>query len=120
MERMRVLLANEPRSYREVMAAALLLLRPGCDVITVEPEDLDSVVTRVCPDVVMCSRLTLGVLTNAKSWMLLYPDGGPGAVCSVAGHHWPIAEVEFGAILALIDRTIDLNSLGPGVLANLS
>ncbi len=108
MGRMRILVANEPRSYREVMAAAILLLRPGCDVITVDPNDLDGVVTRLRPEVVMCSRLTLAVLNGATSWMLLYPDGESGAVCSVDGHHRPIAVVEFGEILALIDSTRQL------------
>ncbi len=105
MGRMRVLVANEPRSYREVIAAAILRLRPDCDVITVDPNDLDDVITRLRPEVVMCSRLTLTVLTDARSWLLLYPDGKSGAVWSLGGHHRPIAGIELSTIIALIDST---------------
>lgn len=108
MGRMRILVANEPRSYREAIAAALLHLRPGCDVITVDPNALDGIVTRLRPEVVMCSELTLAVLSSATSWMLLYPDGASGAVCSVGGHQQPITQVAFGEILTLIDRTEQL------------
>lgn len=105
MGRMCVLVANELPSYREVIAGAILLFRPDCDVMTVDPDDLDGVVTRLHPEVVMCSRLTLAVLTGATSWMLLYPDGESGAVWSIDGHHRPITDVEFSTILALIDST---------------
>jgi hypothetical protein len=39
---MRVLVANEPRAYREVLAATLHQPRPQLVVFTAEPEDLDA------------------------------------------------------------------------------
>ncbi len=40
MDNIRVLLANEPKAYREAMAAALGQLRSDVDVTVVEPEEL--------------------------------------------------------------------------------
>ena len=37
----RVLVANEPRSYRQAIAAALQVIRPDMEVLVVEPELLD-------------------------------------------------------------------------------
>src|SRR5439155_15198688 len=53
---MRILVANEPRSYREAIAGAVQVLRPHLAVITVEPEDLDEEVMCHNPGLVLCSR----------------------------------------------------------------
>jgi hypothetical protein len=49
MDQLRVLLANELRSYREVIALALRELRPGVEVIDVEPKELDAEAKRFSP-----------------------------------------------------------------------
>jgi hypothetical protein len=41
-----VLVANEPRAYRETIALALKALRPEAEVIAIEPTDLDAEVKR--------------------------------------------------------------------------
>jgi len=38
---MRALIANEPSMYREVISAALKELRPGIEIFTAEPDDLE-------------------------------------------------------------------------------
>ncbi len=58
MARARVLIANEPPAYREVLALALQEMRVPADVTCVEPEDLDSEIVRLAPHLVICSRLT--------------------------------------------------------------
>lgn len=55
---MRTFLANEPRAYREVIAAALRELRPRIEVFITEPEDLDAAVLQRTPHLVVCSQLT--------------------------------------------------------------
>lgn len=40
--RPRVLLANEPRSYRQAIAGALQALRPDVEFEEIEPERLDA------------------------------------------------------------------------------
>jgi hypothetical protein len=59
MEKMRALIANEPRVYREVISDVLMRLRPLIEVFCcVEADDLDREVARLGPHLVICSRLT--------------------------------------------------------------
>ena len=54
----RVLMANEPRAYREGIAAVIGQLRPVVEVETVEPDALDDSIERFSPDMVICSKAT--------------------------------------------------------------
>ena len=38
---LRILVGNEPRSYREAISGAIECMRPDAEVLTVEPEELD-------------------------------------------------------------------------------
>ena len=105
MEKVRVVVANEPRAYREVLAAAVHELRPGLEVQAVEPEELDRIVGRDLPHLVVCSRLSEVVETRAPAWVVLYPDGEARAVISVAGRQTTLAGIGFARILRLIDET---------------
>jgi LmbE family N-acetylglucosaminyl deacetylase len=66
---MRILMANEPRSHREVFAGALRALRPHLEVITVTPDALEGEAPRLHPDAVVCSRITPALRTAAGRWM---------------------------------------------------
>ncbi len=59
MTPIRVLVANEPSYYREVIAAGLSHLRPRLEVVTIDPAELDGAVIREAPQIVICSRLTV-------------------------------------------------------------
>ncbi len=65
---MRVLMANEPSSHREVFAGALRALRPHVEVITIRPT-LEGEAPRLRPDAVVCSRVTPALRTAAGRWM---------------------------------------------------
>jgi hypothetical protein len=80
-----VLVANEPRAYRETIALALTALRPGADVIAIEPDELDAEVKRQQPDVAVCSQLSPIVEESVPRWVLLYPDGANMAMVSIGG-----------------------------------
>jgi len=54
MDRQRIFLANELRSYRQTMAIALRGLRPAAEVTAIEPERLEAEVERRRPHVVLC------------------------------------------------------------------
>jgi hypothetical protein len=102
---MRILVANEPRSYREAIAGALRVLCPHLEVIVVEPEDLDREVVRLAPNVVLCSRLTEAVETRPLAWVVLYPNGETWAVISIAGRcHTISADLPFTRLLSVIDE----------------
>lgn len=51
-----VILANEPDSYRSLLAAELPFLRPNLRVLEVEPAELDATVIAYHPAVVISSR----------------------------------------------------------------
>jgi len=75
MSGLRVLVANEPLVYREVISAAIEVLRPDFEVFTAEPENLDREFLCLGPRlVVVCSRLTELVERDALAWVQLYPN----------------------------------------------
>jgi hypothetical protein len=80
-----VLVANEPRAYRETIALALKALRPEAEVLAIEPAELDAEVERRRPDIAVCSELSPTVDAVVPSWVLLYPDGANMTVVSVGG-----------------------------------
>ena len=104
MESKRIVVANEPRSYREALAVACHVVRPEVEVILAEPDDLDAAVRRHDPQLVLCSRLTEGLRTGSRAWVVLYPGGEALAVISVAGHRVTTDDLGFAALAAVIDR----------------
>ncbi len=114
MERVRVLLANEPPAYREVLALVFQELQLPVDVSCVEPEDLDDEIVRLSPHLVICSRLT-GMLDAARiGWLLLYPDGETRAVLSMPGQRTELTDTDLNDILALVAQTSELARGGEG------
>jgi hypothetical protein len=101
---MRILIANEPRAYREAFAATLRALRPRTEVFIAEPEDLDAAVLWHAPHLTVCSALTEIVQTRLLAWALLYPDGTSSAVLSLAGRQTTVMGLDLGDLLDLLDR----------------
>jgi hypothetical protein len=96
--------ANEPRAYREALAAALQELRPHLEVICIAPDDLDAKVSHYSPRLVLCSRLTEAVETCCDAWILLYPNGANRAVINIAGCRTVVTDIEFPHVLSVIDE----------------
>ena len=99
-----VLVANEPRAYRETIALALRELRPEAEVLAVEPETLDAEVVRRRPDLAVCSRLSEVVETRVPAWVLLYPEGANLAVVSVRGERATSGGLGLADLATLVDR----------------
>jgi hypothetical protein len=99
-----IIVANEPRAYREALAAALHGLRPHIAVICIEPDDLEGTVCAYSPRLVLCSRLTEALERCSTAWILLYPDRENRAVISVAGRRAVVANIEFSQLLSVIDE----------------
>jgi len=104
-EAVRLLMANEPRAYREGIAAAIRELRPGVEVTTVEPDDLEGSILRLTPDIVVCNRATSPVREGVSVWVELYPDYAPWSVVSVRGVRSTLAEIQLPDILSIVDLT---------------
>ncbi len=100
----RVLVALEPRAYREALAGALRVLRPAAEVDVVAPRRLDEEVARRRPDLVFCSRLSERVRAVAPAWVLLYPGGERAVETCVDGEQTVAADLDLVAALALVDR----------------
>lgn len=103
-KQIRLLMANEPRAYREVIAEAVRDLRPSIKVMTVEPGELDDSVSNFRPDMVICSAATEMVKKNVLIWIELYPEFSPKSVISVKGESSKIDEIQLADLLEILDR----------------
>jgi hypothetical protein len=104
MTKMRIVVANEPRAYRDVIAAAIGVLRPRFDVLEIEPDQLDGAVLRCDPHVVICSRRSATIAAGAFTSLVLYPDVVGGATMWQAGKPTVLDDVTFDTLLAIVDQ----------------
>ena len=103
---MRALIANEPAIYREVLSAALKEFRPGIEIFTAEPEDLEGEFLRLLPQIVVCNRTTKRVEREAPAWVELYPDGASHAVVrGPGGCRKTLSSLDFDTLLSILDGT---------------
>jgi hypothetical protein len=107
MDRLRVLLANDLRSYREAIALALRELRPGVEVIDVEPKELDAEAKRFSPHLVICRHTTPAVRRTASSWVELYREHDASvSYVSVGGKlSKVVGGMALEELLSIIDQT---------------
>lgn len=102
---MRILLANEPRSYREAFADALRVLRPHFEVLTLEPDALEEATVRLRPDVVVCSRITRAIRTATHAWMEIRVEGELLIVRTSDTGRSPAPNPGLESLLAFVDRS---------------
>jgi hypothetical protein len=102
-DRPRILFANEPRLYREMLAAAVAELRPAIDVLVVSPDALDTHGDLATAALVVCSRRPPGVDGRIVSFIELYPDGASMARGKVCGQPIELADPKLDELLALVD-----------------
>ena len=69
-----VVLANEPSSYRSLLAAELPFLRPTLRVLEVDPAQLDAALLAYQPSLVICSRTPENIPASGCSILRLYCD----------------------------------------------
>ena len=114
--RMRIRVANEPRSYREAFARVIQTLRPHIETIAVDPDALDSEALRLRPDLVVCGRVTPTVETVARCWMELRVEGE--RLVSTSKPRLPSGggEVDLAYLLSFVDRSEGLEGGIGGVL----
>ncbi len=104
MDNIRIIIANEPRAYREAIAAVFAQLRPHAEVLLVEPDELDGCLARLAPQLVLYSRASAAVEGGAAGWVLLHPDGAARVEVAVAGRRESLGGIELDGLLALVDR----------------
>jgi hypothetical protein len=102
---MRILIANEPRTYREALVGALRAFRPQAEVSTVEPHGLVAEIERLRPHLVVCSQLSVVMSSGPLAWVVLYPHGENRAEIVTAGERAMVAGIAFGDFLSIVDQT---------------
>ena len=101
-----VLIANDPLSYREVMAVTIREMRPEIEVWTSDPADLEREILRLGPSLVMCSRAPVVAHPDLLTCIVMYPDGENRAEVTTAGQCVNVPGIEFGNLLSIIDDTV--------------
>jgi len=99
-----VLLANEPRAYRESIAHVFRQLRPNVEVMTAEPEELEDCVLRLAPEMVVFSEATGLVRERVPVWVELYPEYGQRSVVGVGEERSTVEEIQLSDLLSVVDR----------------
>lgn len=102
----RILLANEPRSYRQAIAHVLRALRPCVEVEETEQAALDRELRRGVPQLVICSRATPAVQGIAPAWVELYTDNGPLSSVAIGKERSTVPEIELADILLIVDQVL--------------
>ncbi len=102
----RILLANEPRSYRQAIACVLRELRPCLEVAETEPGALDRELRRSVPQLVICSHATPAVQGTAPAWVELYTDHGPLSSVAIGKERSTVPEIDLADILLIVDRAL--------------
>jgi len=103
MARIRIVIGNEPRSYREALTAVVLRLRPNLDVVQVEPAAVDAEVERLAPDLVFASCLPPRAAgRHPLVWLTLYPQGRRMASIVIGGEAMHLDDIHVSGILSLI------------------
>jgi hypothetical protein len=97
-----VLVSVEPLAYREAIAGALRLLRPGVAVVEAARADRDAAIARLRPALVVCNGAAAA--GAAAVWLQLYPGGGDGALLVEAGRARRVAAPGLDGLVALVDR----------------
>ena len=103
-----VLMANEPRAYREGIAAVIGQLRPEVEVTTVEPSALDASISRYSPDMVICSKVTDNLKGKVPVWIELYPESAAWSVASIGGRRMEYEEIQLPDLLSIVDQAEEL------------
>ena len=109
----RVLVAHEPTSYREALAAVLPELRPRLRAHLVEPAELEAALGRLRPAVVVCSRLSAAVRAHAAAWVLLYPDGEDRLAVGGVPAPYRLAHPRLADVLAALDAAVAAGGTTP-------
>ncbi|MEW6638821.1 MAG: hypothetical protein AB1425_18615 [Actinomycetota bacterium] len=104
----KVLMANEPRAYRQSIAEVLRELRPGVEILTADPASLDESVLSLEPAMVVCSRATETVRLRVPVWVELYPGHGPVSTVSFGGRIADVEDMGLSDLLSLVDRAVEM------------
>jgi hypothetical protein len=99
---LRIIIATEPRSYREALVGVLEEMRPGDAVSNVEPGEVEHALRQSPGALVVCSEVSTAVVELAGAWVRLGEDGEV-AVSSAADVEAMVCRVGLDAVLDAVD-----------------
>jgi hypothetical protein len=102
----RILIAFEPeyRAYQGVIAAAIRVLRPHCEVETTDPDALEEEVRRLDPHIVIYSRSNAADLSDRLAWVDLSTDPMQPTRVSIGGRYSERTNPTLEGLLEVIDE----------------
>ena len=104
VKRLRILVANEPRAYRDAHGGMLREMYPDFDVRLSSASNLESVFRRFAPHLVICSSvLDAAVKEDAFAWVLLYPDEADLAVVCINDQQSVIEAVTIQDLIGVVE-----------------
>ena len=112
MRRLRLVVANDLRSYREAIAAAIQRLQPDVEVMVVDPADLADQVELWRPHMLISSVALARSGECPLCWVALYPAKRTQVVVTVAGQQTWSRDIDLAELLAVIDCTAALVGMG--------
>ena len=104
-----VLVAIEPRSYRQVIGKAIRSLRPHVEVIVLEPDTLGAGIRRLDPELVFANRPDTFAPTGRSAWVEFHPYEQPPARICLAGRRRELEAVELDDLLSVVDEAEELS-----------
>jgi hypothetical protein len=109
-----VLVALEPSTYRDAIAASLTLLRPAADIVAVDPADLAASLIAHHPALVFLSDPAPAIEAEVPAWVLLYPSGANQAIAALGSAREAIDQPGLADLVALLDRALTLAAPASG------
>jgi hypothetical protein len=110
---MKLVVAIDPRSYRQAIGEVIRSMRPRVEVTILEPSTLGAGVGRLDPELVFADRPDTfgpgGGPTRRSAWVEFRPYERPPARVCLAGRRWELEEVELSDLLSIVDRTEELS-----------
>jgi hypothetical protein len=115
---MQLVVAIEPRSYRQVIGEAIRALRPHVEVTVLEPGTLGAGIVRLEPELVFADQPDTfgpeGGPTCRTAWVEFRPYEEPPARVCLAGRRWELEVVELSDLLSIVDQTEELTRTARG------
>lgn len=103
---------DEYRTYREVIAATIRILRPCAEVATSDLEALEEELARFDPHLVICSCPRPASSSSVHAWIVLSLDlDDPAKIC-IDGHYSEQHNPNLEALLVILDEVERLIQTG--------
>ena len=102
---MKLVVAMEPRSYREAIGAFFREVRENLDVSVVDPVMLEETVTRFKPDLVFSSDPKTASTGRWPAWLEFHSDTyGQAVTLYLDAEYSKIEDADLGDLLSIVDR----------------